>query len=179
MLDKGRALKPQEGSDKWQTNENSSRRGLKPDIKRTQGILHQYKGKENAAGLKPQRWPLKPRRSSIRPMEAKGDQFTMKAPLGMKPKGVSNKRPVSSDTSRALKAPIYRVASIPDPSTERKTAVELVPLMKWPKDVSNPQQRHLQPKSSWRRLCWRGKQSLSFRNWQKENTRGRLQRYRP
>ena len=82
--------------------------------------------------------------------------------------------------SRSLKAPAaHRVASIPDPPKERKTEVELVPQMKWPRDVSNPQQRHLHPKRSWRRHCWRGKRSLLFRNWHKENIWGWLRRYRP
>ena len=133
MPDKGRALKPQKGSDEWQMNENPSRRGLQPDINRTQGILSRYRGKETTAGLKPQGRSLKPQGSSIIPMETKRDTLSMKAPLRMEPKGVSNRRPLSSDTSQTQKASTHRVAFIPDSSRERKTVVELVPQMKCPR----------------------------------------------
>ena len=50
----------------------------------------------------------------------------MKVALRMRPKCVSNKRPVSLGTSEAPNAPTYREASILVPTKERKAAIELV-----------------------------------------------------
>ena len=58
MADKGRALKPQGGSDdEYQTVERSGRtKDSRPDLNRIEDILKRERRKEPAGGLKPQRW---------------------------------------------------------------------------------------------------------------------------